>query len=178
VEPWDIDGRARALLENLCGFALGAMPSGLSMLPESEELEVIAGDGCGGCFYLWHAQRQGERIPVVYLSSYGETSRFAEDFTAALTIVVAFPGYWGDMLVAAHKGDEVLARSHAHYEAQLEPDAAGARSELCGLLALDPRAAPGLVAAAVRTTPAFEPLLACGKHQTPAASFKDRLAPR
>ena len=82
------------------------MPSGLSMLPESDELECIAGDGAGGCFYLWHAQRRGDRVPVVYLSSYGETSRFADDFTDALTIVAAFPGYWGDMLMAACKGGD------------------------------------------------------------------------
>jgi hypothetical protein len=100
------------------------------MLPETAELEVIAGDGCGGCFYLWHAQRSGDRVPVVYLSSYGEASRFAEDFVAALTIVVAFPGYWGDMLVAAHKGDDVLNRALPHYEVDLEPDYAEARDEL------------------------------------------------
>ena len=63
--PWDIDGRAAGLLENVCGFALGAMPSGLSMLPESADLELIAGDGSGGCVYLWHARRQGERVPAV-----------------------------------------------------------------------------------------------------------------
>jgi hypothetical protein len=100
--PWDVDDRALELLENVCGFVLGAMPSALVMLPESAELEAIAADGCGGGFYLWHAQRQGERVPVVYLSSYAEASRFAEDFTAALTIVAAFPGYWCDLLVAAH----------------------------------------------------------------------------
>jgi hypothetical protein len=178
VEPWDIDSRAVELLENVCGFALGAMPSGLSMLPESAELECIAGDGSGGGFYLWHAQRRGEQVPVVYLSSYGEASRFAEDFTAALTIVAAFPGYWCDMLVAAHKGKEILDRAPAHYEAQLEPDCARARDELCGLLSLDPQAAAGLLAAAARATPAFEPLLASGDSKTPAGSFKDRLAPR
>jgi hypothetical protein len=178
VEPGDADRRARELLENVCGFALGARPSGLAMLPESADLEVIAGDGSGGCFYLGHAQRQRERVPVVYLSSYGEASRFAEDFTSALTIVAAFPGYWCDMLVAAHKGDEVLRRAFAHYEADLEPDSARAREELCNLLRLDPQTAAGLLTAAVRATPAFEPLLASGKRKTPAASFKDRLAPR
>jgi hypothetical protein len=176
--PWDVDGRALELLEDVCGFALGAMPSGLAMLPESADLEVIAGDGSGGCFYLWHAQRQGERVPVVYLSSYGEASRFAEDFTAALTIVTAFPGYWCDMLVAAHKGAELLGRAHAHYENDLEPDCVEARDELCDMLGLDPQTAPDLLAAAVRATPAFEPLLAAGDHKTLAASFKDRLAPR
>jgi hypothetical protein len=177
VEPWDIDPRAEELLENVCGFALGARPSGLSMLSESADLEVIAGDGSGGCFYLWHAQRQGERVPVVYLSSYGETSRFAEDFTAALTIVVAFPGYWCDMLVAAHKGKEVLDRALAHYEADLEPEAAEARDELCDLLGLDPRAAAGLLAAAVQAMPSFEPRLASPAGETPAGSFKKRPYP-
>jgi hypothetical protein len=178
VKPWDIEDRARELLENVCGFALGAMPSGLSMLPESADLEVIAGDGSGGCFYLWHTQRQRDRVPVVYLSSYGEASRFAEDFTAALTIVTAFPGYWCDMLVAAHKGDEVLGRALPHYEADLESEYTEARDELCDLLGLDPSAATGQLAAAVRATPAFVPLLATGDGTTPATSFKDRLAPR
>src|SRR5262245_46420716 len=110
MDPWDVDDRALELLEDVCSFPLGGMPSALSMLPESDELEAIAGDACGGCFYLWHAQARGDQVPVVYLSSYGEASRFAEDFTAALTIVAAFPSYWGDMLVAAHKGDDVVAR--------------------------------------------------------------------
>ena len=71
---------------------------------------MITGDGCGGCFYLWHAEQRGDQVPVVYLSSYGEASRFAKDFTAALTIVVAFPGYWGDVLVAACKGGDRVGR--------------------------------------------------------------------
>ena len=178
MEPWDVDSRALELLENVCGFAPGASPSGLSMLPESAELEVIAGDGSGGCFYLWHAQRRREQVPVVYLSSYGEASRFAEDFTAALTIVTAFPGYWCDMLVAAHKGDEVVARSLAHYEAGLEPDYAEARKELCDLLGLNPAVAAARLVAAVRATPAFMPPLASPRGPTPPSSFKDRLAPR
>jgi hypothetical protein len=178
VDPWDVDDPARELLENVCGFALGAIPSGLSMLPESEELEIIAGDGSGGCFYLWHAQRGGDRVPVVYLSSYGEASRFAEDFTDALTIVAAFPGYWGDVLVAAHKSDELLARVIPHYEADLEPDYAEARDELCGLLGLDPAGAVAKIVAAVRAKPAFAPQLESGQGVTPAASFAARPYPR
>jgi hypothetical protein len=92
-----VDRRARELLENDCGFALGARPSGLSMLPESADLEA---------------------------------------------------------------------------------DCARAREELGNLLRLDLQAAAGLLTAAVRATPAFEPHLASGKRKTPAASFKDRLAPR
>src|SRR5262249_25742102 len=132
----------------------------------------------GGCFYLWHTQRLGERVPVVYLSSYGEASRFAADFTAALTVVAAFPGYWCDMLVAAHKGDEVLGRALGHYQRSFEPESPQARGELCALVGLDPRPAAGLLPAAVRTPPAFEPLLESRDGKTPAASFKDRLAPR
>jgi hypothetical protein len=115
---------------------------------------------------------------VVYLSSYGETSRFAEDFDAALTIVTAFPGYWSDMLVAAHKGDEVLARCHSHYEASLEPDYPEARTELCALLGIDPATAAAKLVAAVRTEPPFAPRLAAPRGPTPPSSFKDRLAPR
>lgn len=71
MDPWNIDSRAMELLENYCDFVLEAYPSGLPMLPESDELELIAGDGCGGCFYRWHAQKRGDQVPVVYLSEYG-----------------------------------------------------------------------------------------------------------
>lgn len=175
MDPWGIDPRAEELLENQCSFALAAMPS--SMLPENEDLELIAGDCAGGCFYLWHAQRRGDQVPVVYLSSYGETSRFAEDFTATLVIVTSFPTYWGDMLVAAHKGDEVLARCLSHYEEGLEPECAEARDELCDLLDIDPSIASAKLIAAVRAVPAFAPMLNSGRGQSPARSFKNRIAP-
>jgi hypothetical protein len=177
MDPWDLDDRARELLEDVCHFAVGAMPSGLSMLPESDELECVAGDCCGGCFYLWHAQRRGDRVPVVYLSSYGEASRFADDFTDALTIVAAFPGYWGDMLVGACKGGDRLGPYMAHYEAQLEAPQAEARTELCELLALDPASAAAKLVAAVGAEPPFAPQLVCGKGLTPAGSFAARLCP-
>jgi hypothetical protein len=148
------------------------------MLPESEELECIAGDGCGGCFYLWHAQRRGDRVPVVYLSSYGEASRFADDFTDALTIVVAFPGYWGDMLVGACKGGDRIGPYIAHYEADLEPDSAEARAELCDLLALDAASAAAKLVAAVGAEPPFAPQLQCGKEMTSAGSFAARPYPK
>lgn len=176
--PWDVDDRARELLENVCGFALGAMPSGLSMLPESDELECIAGDGSGGCFYLWHAQRRGDRAPVVYLSSYGEASRFADDFTDALTIVAAFPGFWGDALVAACKGGDRVGRVIRHYEADLEPDYAEARAELCDLLALDPASAAAKLVAAVHAEPPFAPQLKSNEGLTPAGSFAARPYPK
>ncbi len=178
MDPWDVDDRARAQLENVCGFALGAMPSGMAMLPESDELEVIAGDGSGGCFYLWHAQRQGDRVPVVYLSSYGEASRFADDFTDVLTIVVAFPGYWRDVLVAACKGGDRVGRVIPHYEADLEPDCAEARAELCDLLGLDPASASAKLVAAVRAEPPFAPELESGAGTTPAGSFAARPYPK
>lgn len=178
MDPWDIDERARELLENVCNFPVGAMPSGLAMLPESEELEVIAGDGCGGCFYLWHAQQRGDRVPVVYLSSYGEASRFADDFTDALTIVTAFPGYWGDMLVGACKGGDRIGPYIVHYEADLEPGDAEARTELCDLLRLDPASAATKLVAAVGTKPAFAPLLLSGTSLTPSGSFAARPYPQ
>lgn len=177
MDPWDVDPDAEELLETVCGFVLGGSPSGLSMLPESDDLEQFAGDGSGGCFYLWHAQECDGRVPVVYLSSYGEASRFAEDFPAALAIAAAFPGYWCDMLVAAHKGKDVVNRSLAHYEAALDPEYADARDELCDLLGLDVTDAAAKLVAAVRATPAFVPLLTYGREQKPASSFKDRLAP-
>jgi hypothetical protein len=178
VDPWDVDDRPRELLEDVCGFALGAMPSGLSMLPESDELECIAGDGSGGCFYLWHGQRRGNQVPVVYLSAYGEASRFADDFTDALTIVAAFPGYWGDALVGACKGGDRVSRYIAHYEADLEPGYAEARAELCDLLALDPATAAAKLVAAVRAEPPFAPQLRSNEGATPARSFAARPYPK
>jgi hypothetical protein len=178
VDPWDVADNARELLENVCGFAIGAMPSGLSMLPESDELEVIAGDGSGGCFYRWHAQQRNGRLPVVYLSSYGEASRFADDFTDALTIVVAFPGYWGEVLVAACKGGDRIGGVIPHYEADLEADYGDARAELCDLLGLDPALAAAKVVAAVEVLPPFAPELASNEGLTPARSFAARPYPR
>jgi hypothetical protein len=178
VNPWDVDDRARELLENVCSFPLGGMPSGLSMLPESDELECVAGDGSGGCFYLWHAQRRGDRVPVVYLSSYGEASRFADDFTDALTIVAAFPGYWGDALVAACKGGDRIGRVIPHYEADLEPGYAEARAELSDLLALDLGSASAKLVTAVRAEPPFAPQLESGEGMTPAGSFAARQYPK
>lgn len=178
MDPWDVDDRARELLENVCGFPVGAMPSGLAMLPESDDLECIAGDGCGGCFYLWHAQRRGDQVPVVYLSSYGEASRFADDFTDALTIVAAFPGYWVDALVAACKGGDRIGRVIPHNEAQLEPVYAEARSELCDLLGLDPVPAAAKLVAAVVAEPPFAPQLESGEGLTAAGSFAARPYPK
>jgi hypothetical protein len=187
VSPWDIDGRALELLDNI-GFPLGGFPSGLSMLPESDELEVFGGDGSGGCFYLWHSQKRSvasdewsfsvDRVPVVYLSSYGEASRFADDFTDALTIAVAFPGYWGAVLVAACKGLDLVGRIIPHYEADLEPDYAEARAELCELLSLDPASASAKLVAAVRVEPPFTPQLKSGNGTTPARSFAARSYPQ
>ena len=49
--------------------------------------------------------KSDNRIPIVYLSSYGETSRFADDLADALMIVTAFPRYWAMSSRAAHKSD-------------------------------------------------------------------------
>jgi hypothetical protein len=78
-----------------------------------------------------------DRIPVVYLSSYGEASRFANDFEDAITIITAFPGYWSEALVAAYEGSDRLAQVISHNEDDLEPEYAEARIELCELLAID-----------------------------------------
>jgi hypothetical protein len=178
MQPWEVASRPRELLENVCGFALGAQPGGLVMLPSTAEHEVVAGDGMGGCFYLWTAQRSGERDPIAHLSSYAEASRFAEDFTAALTIVAGFPGYWGDVLVAAHKSDDLVGRVITHGEAQIEPECIEARTELSALPGLDLAGAADKVVAAVRAIPPFSPLLASSQGKTPAASFAARTYPR
>ncbi len=177
MQPWEIDPRAWELLENACGFVLGAEPSGLAMLPSTAEHEIVAGDGMGGCFYLWNSQQRDNRIPVVYLSSYGEASRFADDFADALTIVTAFPGYWCDVLVAVHKSDALVERVIRGNEADPEPDCVAARAELCALLGLDVAAARTRFVTAVRRTPPFAPLLTSRDGLTPARSFAARPYP-
>jgi hypothetical protein len=177
MQPWEIDPRARELLENACGFALGAEPSGLAMLPSTAEHEIVAGDGMGGCFYRWSSQQRENRIPIVYLSSYGETSRFADDFTDALTVVIAFPWYWGDVLVAAHKSDALVERVIRGNENEPEPDCVEARAELSALLGLDLVAALTKFVTAVRRTPPFAPLLTSRDGLTPASSFAARPYP-
>jgi hypothetical protein len=153
------------------------MPSGLSMLPESDELEVVAGDGSGGCFYRWNSQQRENRIPIVYLSSYGETSRFADDFADALTIVTAFPWYWRDILVAAHKSDALVERVIRGNEEDPEPEGVEARTELSALLGLDLAVARAKFVTAIGRTPPFAPWLASRDGSTPARSFAARPRP-
>jgi len=177
MQPWEIDSRALELLEDACGFALGAEPSGVAMLPSTAEHEIVAGDGMGGCFYRWNSQQRENRIPIIYLSSYGETSRFADDFTDALMLVTAFPWYWRDVLVAAHKGDALVERVIRGNEEDPEPEGVEARTELSALLGLDLAAARAKFVTAVRRTPPFAPLLASRDGSTPARSFAARPYP-
>lgn len=173
----DLDPRVLELLGDHCDFIPGVEPSGLAMLPSTDELELIAGDGSGGCFYLWHSQEQEGRVPVVYLSSYGETSRFADDFTDALAIVTGFIGYWSDLLVAVHKNDRLVEQVIQRSEEELDEEYVEARTELRDLLGLDLENVRERFIAAVRRTPPFSPLLISEDGFSPAESFASRPYP-
>jgi hypothetical protein len=80
--------------------------------------------------------------------------------------------------VAGHKGAAVLIRALSRYEADLQPRHANAREELCDLLGLDPATAATKLLAAVRTLPAFVPLLDSGNGQSLASSFKEQPYPK
>jgi hypothetical protein len=147
------------------------------MLPSTAEHGIVAGDGMGGCFYRWPCQQREHRTPIVYLSSYGETSRFADDFADALTVVTAFPWYWRDILVAAHMRDALVARVARHTEENPEPGGVEARAELSALLGLDLADARAKFGAAARRAPPFAPLLASGDGPAPARPFAARPYP-
>jgi hypothetical protein len=173
----DIDLEAVHLLENSCGFAIGVEPSGLEVLPASEELKLVAGDGCGGCFYEWAAAATHGVAPIVYLSSYGETARIASSLIQALAIIVAFPGYWTDVLVAAHKSPTLVRRVIEQGEANLEPDSDRARRRLIELLNVDVQMAEQWLLAAVSQQPRFAPRLKTEDGMLDPESFGDRPYP-
>ncbi len=177
-----ISDRDRELLANYCDFVIGAQPSGLAMLPTSDTLELIAGDGMGGCFYRWHVPNQNGHAPIVYLSQYGETSRFASSLEAALSIVASHPSYWCDVLAAGHKSDELMAQVIERYEAKIEDverDAVVARTQLQTTLPIENMDTHAELICAIRTEPQFRPLLDNGDGtKSEGASFADRPFPR
>jgi hypothetical protein len=114
---------------------------------------------------------------IVYLSSYGETSRFADDVTDALAIVTEFIGYWSDLLVAVHKDDRVVERIIGQSEENLDEEYVAARAELRDLLGLDLVNIRERFVAAVRRSPSFSPLLITVDGNSPAESFASRPYP-
>ena len=104
----NLNNEAVELLENYCSFVIGAKPSGLRMLPESDGLKLIAGDGMGGCFYEWHIDGS-EESAIVYLTQYGETSRIANNIEEIITLVINCEE-WCDALTAAHKSKDITER--------------------------------------------------------------------
>jgi hypothetical protein len=177
MRPSDIRGEAARLLENICGFAVGVHPSSLAMFPSTENCSAVAGDGMGGVFYEWHEQQRGAIAPIVYLSCYGEASRFADSFQDALTIVIAFPTYWGDILVSATKGNDVNKLVVEHYEEGLEQGAKEARLKLCSLLQLRAVNALEMLSRAIRVEPAFRPMLRSSDGLSEATLFSARPYP-
>lgn len=73
-----------------------------SRLASGASLEVIAGDGTGGTFFLT-GERASNR-PVLYASSEGEAGIIARSLSEALELMVGFP-YWRDCLGYSNNGD-------------------------------------------------------------------------
>lgn len=71
-------------------------------LASGASLEVIAGDGTGGTFFLT-GERASNR-PVLYASSEGEAGIIARNLSEALELMVGFP-YWRDCLGYSNNGD-------------------------------------------------------------------------
>ena len=71
-------------------------------LASGASLEVIAGDGTGGAFFL--SGEHASRRPVVYASSEGDAGIIARSLNEALEIMIGFP-YWRDCLGYSHNGD-------------------------------------------------------------------------
>lgn len=137
----EFDIRRRDPVENL------SIPCGLP-------LEVIAGDGSGGSFFLVGAPDTPRR-PVLYADSEGGASLVAEDLAEALAVFIAL-GWWQD----AGYGSDL-----AEIEAELrenEPELDETRAALTTLLGLPvldrERARDLLLAAAARTAPDYVPL--------------------
>ncbi|PHR88854.1 MAG: hypothetical protein COA78_36170 [Blastopirellula sp.] len=175
----DIPDEASELLEDYCDFVVGVESSGLGMLPSSNKLSYIAGDGMGGCFYRWMRELADDGTPIVYLSQYGEASRFATDMNHTLAIVVAFPGYWCDVLTAVHKNESLVTQVIDRNEATLDDNEplSEVRSQLRKLLSItDLNPIPELLKV-VKTQPQFVPELDNDDGTSACGSFAERPFP-
>ncbi|MEU6041239.1 hypothetical protein ABZ801_38190 [Actinomadura sp. NPDC047616] len=63
-------------------------------LASGAKLDVIAGDGAGGSYFLCG---EGGRRPVLYATSEGQAGLIAADLTAAMELIVGAP-FWRDCL--------------------------------------------------------------------------------
>ncbi len=177
MKPTDIPPSADSVLENVCGFALGAEPSGLAMLPLTPQLTVVAGDGMGGVFFEWNEQALNGESPIVYLSSYGESSRFADNLADAVRIVLLHPSTWHDALVGAHKSRSLFERIVNSGE-DLEADERKSVEDVVKQLGLSLVDIDNRFYASVQRQPPFQPLLNTDDGITPSETFASRPYPK
>jgi hypothetical protein len=170
----NIPEEAVDLLAEYCDFQIGATPSGLSMLPESQDLKLIAGDGMGGCFYEWLSEENHNNVPIVYLSEYGETSRVANNLQELLSFLVQYED-WGSVLTAASKGREIFNRVTNSTEMDKEREVACLRLKELVLLSDDVSAE---IFDSINKKPEFCPKLITDDGVGPASSFKERPYPK
>jgi hypothetical protein len=78
-------------------------------LASGAELEVIAGEGAGGSFFLCG---EGHRRPVLYATSEGQAGLIAADLTAAMELITGAP-FWPDYLKFSAGGSLEEMRSAA-----------------------------------------------------------------
>jgi len=90
----------------------------------SEELIVLAEDGCGGVFTILE-NIEADLSPVIFLSSEGQAGKVSENFVEFLSVMVAIP-YWRDLLKFSAGGElEEMKKAIPFLEAELledEPD--------------------------------------------------------
>jgi hypothetical protein len=115
-------------------------------LASGEDLEVIAGDGTGGAFYL-----SGERAsprPVIYASSEGDAGVLARSLPEALELMIGFP-YWRDCLGYSNDGDlDTMQAAAVLLQRDLldnHPDADAEQSRAAELIGLERKPVPVLV---------------------------------
>ncbi|MEV5568721.1 hypothetical protein AB0L06_01620 [Spirillospora sp. NPDC052269] len=137
VWPGDFDIRRRRPIEDV-------------FLASGTSLNVIAGDGAGGSFFLCG----GVDGPVLYADSEGQASLIAADLVHAVTLIAVLP-YWRDL---GHGWSVEEAEKDLLEE---EPDHPERRAELLALLDLTPPSNERLVerfrSAARLTVPDFQP---------------------
>lgn len=78
-------------------------------LASGAELEMIAGEGAGGSFFLC---AKGSRRPVLYATSEGQAGLIADDLTAAMELIIGAP-FWPDCLKFSAGGSLEEMRSAA-----------------------------------------------------------------
>jgi hypothetical protein len=127
-------------------------------LASGGELEPIAGEGAGGCYFL---SRTGNFRPVLFASSEGEGGRIAASLREALQLIIGMP-YWRDCLKFAaggSLGEMRLAATHLEHDLleKDDPEVARTRDELREVLGLPETSADDLLTKLHRAASSTEP---------------------